>query len=156
MYSDIELGDLTLLERDLLLNQCGPKEGIGSWVDAPDLIYGECCDRHDLRYLVGGVRDQPHGDASERYMADLEMYECMQMRAAKKGWWIRWWYLMIARTYFNLVVSWGQDNYIFRTKEELKALEIDDLLREEQERQARTGERRTSAFEKCMKDCGRW
>jgi len=109
------------MERDLICNGCGPKGGI---VPVPEFIFTASCDHHDFNYWLGCTE-------GDRAKADHQFYTATLSDAAKTPYYIRWWYMILAWTYYRAVRRWGKSSFYYgpaqRTRADLES-EIGDLI----------------------------
>ena len=111
--TQVRFRDLTPLERDMICNGCGPKGGV---VPVPEWTFTACCDHHDFQYWIGHREE-------DRLRADQQFYRAMIRDTMRKSRWTRWWYRMMAWTYYKAVRRWGASSFYYgpaeRTREDL-------------------------------------
>lgn len=147
---DVSYEDLTSLDREVMLNGCGPDSGVISrWFDVPDLAFGEACDRHDFDYRVGGPADSGE-DSSYRHTADLRFYDHMKSVADHSPWYYRWSRRWLAWTYYRAVSNFGLPHFYIRDPDDRVTL---DSMRKDS---GSHPNRESSAFTSCMVDAGCW
>jgi hypothetical protein len=150
---DVHYEDLDEWDREMMLNGCGPQNS-SRWYDVPDLMFTEACNRHDFDYRVGGLKNLSGGDSMLRHEADLRFLDNMYLAAEGAWWGCRWWYYLMARSYYSVVSELGRPQFVFRQPGSHITL---DLLREEEEEaQVAYGTLKPSPLAACMIQSGRW
>lgn len=97
--------DLTKAEVEEHCNGCGAK---GGWLNPPDFIFTESCNRHDWLYTVGGTDE-------DRYLADQVFLDDMLLAAATHSWWYRWRYQLLATVYYRAIRLFGAKYFNYGT-----------------------------------------
>lgn len=123
------LSEWSSWDKDLLVNGCGPKEGIGRWYDVPDWVFEDACNEHDRGYIIGGPMDLEGGDSTWRHDVDLRWYEDMLELAWQQPWYCAWWYARMAWIYYQAVSAYGADYFVFRSHGQVVTM---DMLKEEE------------------------
>jgi len=63
-------------------------------------------------------------DSSYRYEADLRMYRHMfTIVKAKASWYNGWWYRLMAKSYYKLVMAGGRSSFVYRSKNAVVSLQ---------------------------------
>lgn len=124
----MKVADLTSIDREILLNGCGPQDSPWlSWVSRWALsVFEGACAQHDLDYRVGG-------DERDREDADLDFLGAMNAIAGGY-WWPRSWALRWAAfAAYEAVRKHGRASFVYRA--ESVPVTRDLLMLEESERQ---------------------
>jgi hypothetical protein len=102
----IRYRDLTVEQRAIICNGCGPK---GRWIPIPDFCFHASCDHHDFNYWIGCTwRD--------RLKADNQFYREMRRDA---GWDLK--YQLWALIYYIFVRLFGAAGFHFADVERDRA-----------------------------------
>lgn len=99
---------------EYITNGCGPK---GGPLDPPDWIFNDVCDEHDFYYWVGGSE-------VDRENVDFLFYKKLKAEISKSSWYLRWWYSVVAYTYYKAVRRWGGPYFEYGPKISQEQLEL--------------------------------